>query len=225
MILIFAFLLYRGCVKLSSKNAMIKNLSSLVQNSDVQIKEYSDKYGKLHYQFESVKMEKELLRIAYSNRIDSISKLIKIKASNVQAVTQVTSETKHELKPEVITIIDTFNGERRFKFKDGDEWFAIVGGGYIDSVGRVNRLNLSYNSKDSLYITEFTKKSLFKPSKTIIDIYNSNPHNSISGVSKIEVKEKKRRFGIGVQVGYGISNTFTPSLYVGVGGQYSLICF
>lgn len=59
-----------------------------------------------------------------------------------------------------------------------------------------------------------------------LDISLSNPVNIISGVRSFKVTAPKpKKFGIGVQVGYGWQSGLRPSIYAGVGIQYSIIRF
>lgn len=59
-----------------------------------------------------------------------------------------------------------------------------------------------------------------------LDISLSNPVNIISGVKSFMVAPPKpKKFGIGVQVGYGWQGSLKPSIYFGVGVSYSIIRF
>lgn len=41
----------------------------------------------------------------------------------------------------------------------------------------------------------------------------------------VTVPSKAKKFGIGVQVGYGLNNEFKPSPYIGVGLSYNILTF
>lgn len=57
-----------------------------------------------------------------------------------------------------------------------------------------------------------------------LDIKNANPNNLIEGIEAYrKALPKPKRFGIGVQGGYGFSSGFVPKPYVGVGVSYNLI--
>jgi hypothetical protein len=208
--------------KISIKNSIIENLSNDVDTRETKIKTLIDVNNKEHVQFESVKMEKELLLVAYNKKLEYITKLLKIKPKNVNSVSEVVVNIHDTIEPQ-ITVVDT--AQRFFSIKDSSEYFQLYGNGYVDTNGYVNRLKISYNITDSIYITEFTKKRLLMSSRTTIDIHNTNPLVKTIGVSKIEIKQKPKRFGIGFQVGYGVSDNFKPSIYVGAGLQYSLLKF
>lgn len=76
--------------------------------------------------------------------------------------------------------------------------------------------------EDSLYRAEI---SGYEPSLDRIDIYA--PVRTITKtVTRVETVRKKTPWGVGVQVGYGITkqgDSFRPGPYVGVGIQYSII--
>lgn len=57
-----------------------------------------------------------------------------------------------------------------------------------------------------------------------LDIKNANPNNLITGIEAYrKALPKPKRFGIGVQGGYGFSSGLTPKPYMGVGVSYNLI--
>lgn len=57
-----------------------------------------------------------------------------------------------------------------------------------------------------------------------VDAVNTNPFNKISGLEVYRKPlPKPKKIGIGVQVGYGFSNSLKPSPYIGAGIQYSII--
>ena len=58
------------------------------------------------------------------------------------------------------------------------------------------------------------------------DISNANPDVKTNNLQIYRMKDRsQKRFGIGFQLGYGYSNSFHPSLYVGAGLNYNLIRF
>lgn len=59
-----------------------------------------------------------------------------------------------------------------------------------------------------------------------LDISLSNPVNIVSGVKSYLIGQPRpKKFGIGIQIGYGWQNGLKPSIYAGIGVQYSVIRF
>ncbi len=69
-------------------------------------------------------------------------------------------------------------------------------------------------------------KALFKPKVPFVEVTNENPYTSTKTIRAYQVKSPKpKRFGIGVQVGYGLTLDKYPILrpYIGVGFNYNII--
>lgn len=69
-------------------------------------------------------------------------------------------------------------------------------------------------------------KNLFKPKVPFVEVTNENPYTSTKTVRAYQVKAPKpKRFGLGVQIGYGLSLDKKPILkpYIGVGINYNII--
>lgn len=59
-----------------------------------------------------------------------------------------------------------------------------------------------------------------------VDVRNANPHNVVEGLKVYRVPSPKpKKFGIGLQVGYGWSKEGKPAPYIGIGGQWSIVRF
>lgn len=69
-------------------------------------------------------------------------------------------------------------------------------------------------------------KNLFKPKVPFVEVTNENPYTSTKTIRAYQVKAPKpKRFGLGVQVGYGLTFDKYPILrpYIGVGINYNII--
>ena len=85
---------------------------------------------------------------------------------------------------------------------------------------------LSIPNKISLIIGR--KKTGFLRSEERAEIINSNPLVSTTNIGNYVLVSKKKRFGIGPSVGYGLqfnSKTVSLSPYIGVSANYNLIEF
>lgn len=55
--------------------------------------------------------------------------------------------------------------------------------------------------------------------------YVSGYKPTIDSIFVFQKKEKKKRWGVGLQLGYGISREMKPSAYIGIGVSYNLFNF
>lgn len=69
------------------------------------------------------------------------------------------------------------------------------------------------------------KQGWFKPSIPIIEVKNLNPYSVTKELKTYKVKVPNKRFGIGPNVGIGISGKGELVPYIGIGIQYDLIKF
>jgi hypothetical protein len=173
--------------------------------------------------------EEEFSRIN-KKLLDSIAKVYKVKTKNVKEVVLIYQESKSDVPvapgsqsadyfppvdncpPLVKNMRDSF----------ANQWYKAA-----VQIGDSSYLHLSV--KDSLAIVWKTVKTggLFKRKEFLqVDISNTNPDVRLSGVQTYRTAPKaQKRFAIGVQAGYGFSNSLSPAAYVGIGVSYSLIRF
>lgn len=85
------------------------------------------------------------------------------------------------------------------------------------------KLDLKIKNKYSIVIGS-EKKNIFTKRKPFATVTNFNPYSTNTELRTYQVKIKRKKFGIGVQVGYGITKAGL-SPYVGLGGHYSLFKF
>lgn len=77
-----------------------------------------------------------------------------------------------------------------------------------------------------LNITDVVDKGgLFKKDRFFTDFYSPDQNIKINGVQNFrkETIVKPKRFGIGFQVGYGVTGDLKPSMYVGFGASYNIL--
>jgi hypothetical protein len=105
-----------------------------------------------------------------------------------------------------------------FDFMDKSKFIDLSGG--FDADG-----NMSYNLTIPAEFSVYT--GLEKKTKNILcTISTDNPYVKITGLSSIKMDlPREKRFGIGIQAGYGITTQFKASPYIGVGISYNLFRF
>lgn len=93
-----------------------------------------------------------------------------------------------------------------------------------DSTGNSS---MSYNYDAQLDVVTTTQKKFLKPDVQTIYITSPDKNLKINGVEhfKQNVVIPSKKFGIGIQAGYGITGEGRLLPYVGVGGSYNLIRF
>lgn len=125
----------------------------------------------------------------------------------------------------VITLIDSTKClPLPIKFKRGDQWWNETG--TITAKGYLESDSLSFVSEPMIAVGHKKKtfKTLFKREELVIVYRDKNPYAHIKELENIVIQDKPRRFGIGLQVGYGITNSgLSPTISIGI--NYNLIKF
>lgn len=185
------------------------------------IKYYKTKLGEEVATKLAYKGSKETLEILLSDSKDSTDqwKRLAKKYKKVNAAT----------KTETITRIDTVKipynvpgVEFNVSFNLSEPYYTINGrstnlGLYLDLIEIPNT--------QSIVIGEKKKKGLFSfKTETRIDVINSNPFVKTINIDGYTLKQRRKRIGLGVYVGYGF-NSFGISPQIGIGVHYSLISF
>ena len=105
-------------------------------------------------------------------------------------------------------------------FNKRTDWYGLSGrsthqGLYIDTLSIWNRQSIVLGDK---------KSGFLKPTEFRFDIVNSNPYIKTTGMNSYVHKEREKRFGLGVFVGYGASAAGLSPI-IGVGLSYNLLRF
>lgn len=98
---------------------------------------------------------------------------------------------------------------------------------HIETNGEGSFVEVQTYDTLSFIVKEVKEGGLFNR-KTFIQVEasNANPHNIIENMKVYRVATKKqKRFGLGLQAGYGFSEGVQPRAYIGIGIHYSLINF
>lgn len=101
-----------------------------------------------------------------------------------------------------------------YGFSFNDSWVNVTG--EVDN--KKTKLGISIENKYSVIIKKVKRKH-------VAVVINDNPYSNTEEVRAYKLKmPKKKRFGVGIQGGYGISSSGL-SPYVGVGLSYNIIKF
>ena len=188
---------------------------------------WKDKYGN---SVASLKGLQEQFGYKEKKLLDSIAKIHNVKPDRVKEYVTVYQQGQAVIttieKP-VITYVDSGKGKEIksvFQMFESPYYLAEA---TIDLTGDSSRLALQTIDTLSIVWKEVREGNLFKRKRFLqLDVTNKNPYNYIVGVEAYRVPmPKPKKFGVGVQVGYGFSNGLEPRAYVGVGVSYSIIRF
>lgn len=199
--------------------------------SNSKIKTWTDKYGAEHARAENLAVHDA----AMADYADSVAKLLKVKPSQIYAISNLEGNTAINATPTIDSTettkvpcgTDTIKVTEAFDFHYTDAWTHIIG---RVGLGAVN--NIQVDMTDTLKRTDYWDRKWFLGSKTYYsDLTNSNPHDHITGYKGVQLAgetENAKQWSVGpaIGVGYGPGSAFNkPSFWFGVSVQYSLFKF
>lgn len=149
-------------------------------------------------------------QISTSGFVDSLSKALDVKICQIEELKRVRAKIADTVKTFVY-----LNPQGKQQYSYNNKWLDV----------NVNTADstLTYNYEVELVDTKYTKGILFWR-KTYEDIHLADPHARISNIQGFRSEKEKRRFGLGLSLGYSYAgDRLRPS--VGVGLNYNLISF
>lgn len=181
------------------------------------IYETIDTNGEKHYKKEIAVNDKSDFSKA---EIDKLKKALALKDNQIKAITIANAALKDSLKLKNITL-DSLNNKVW-------TWSKVE--------PEKSEIKANMNEKDSILHVEanikvqtvdYIEKHWFKKDKLITDFYSPDQNIKFNGVQiyRSEKIIQPKRFGIGLQMGYGLGTNFQIFPYVGIGASYNLIRF
>ena len=156
----------------------------------------------------------------YSHIVDSLTKLLHSKASNVSTIIEAGTQTEETFIPNLDTAYDDANVMQPVEINYKDKWLQLHGWLTDDS-------SWSYKAKDSLIFVVYAKKSGFLNLRSTLymDAFSMNPHTQINGLRGINLNSSPfKKWGLGFSGGYMFNGQkFGP--YIGIGINYNIIHF
>ena len=198
---------------IKSCNNIIKN-NRLIESLNDSISYYKDRNGILHSKISVMETErmKDFTKLNLTNKeLKELQELVK-KYKNVKSATIIKTETKVIEKIVNKTILDTISNtpiyESNFNLK-----------GYIwgDIVAKKDTTDIKISVKNDFSIVTYREKG-----KLILDVSDKNPYSITKSQRSYINIPKQKRWGIGINAGYGISNSGL-SPYIGLGINYSIL--
>ena len=213
---LFMFLII-GIVYLFSNTDTVKSLPK----SDFAKKDifnYKDVFGQEHSKVEVDKNDKSQF---YKSQIDSLKKQLNVKEKEIIAITEVQASLVDSIK--LIKI--KYDAEKhkvwewQKKYASGSKIEARMS--EKDSVLQLTNVDIK------ILATDTYKKRFFKPDIYNVDLFSTDQNIKFNGVKvyRYEKLIKPKRFGLGLQFGYGLGQNFQFYPYIGFGVSYNLINF
>lgn len=212
LVLIFIIIIIIFCVKACNNNIRKEN-SKLIESLNDSISYYKDVEGVLHSKISVIEDDYFLKLKLKDKEIVELQDLVK-KYKNVKSATIIKTETKIVEKTVNKTVLDTISNtpiyESSFNLKD-----------YIwgDIVAKKDTTDIKINIKNDFNIVTYKEKG-----KLVLDVSDKNPYSITKSQRSYINLPKQKKFGLGVNVGYGISKSGL-SPYIGLGVNYNLINF
>ena len=179
---------------------------------------YKDDFGKEHAKVEVVKNDKSQF---YQSKIDSLKKQLDVKEKEIVAITDIQARLVDSLNLAKVSLDEQKHKlwEWKKEYKSGSKIEAKMS--EKDSILQLTNVDVK------VQVTDTYKKRLFKPDVYNVDLFSPDQNIKFNGVNTYSYEKliKPKRFGIGLQFGYGLGQNFQFYPYVGFGVSYNLINF
>lgn len=203
------FLLIRQCSETRESNEINETTVAYLTDS---ISYYKNEIGQIIAEKSALKGEKAELEILLSNTSGKLADLTE-KFNNIDNAGEI--ETIVEIDTLEIRYTDTIGYVFSRDWAKNDKWYHISGkstqkGVTIEKLTIPNTLSFVVGEKDGNYR---------------IEAVNSNPYITTTGLDAYSLSVPKKRFGISLYAGMGISENFTFAPQIGVGVTWTFIRF
>lgn len=176
---------------------------------------YKDKYNKEHAYSESIQLTSGEAQILYKKKLDSISKELKIKPSDIKVIIEDKTKTVVNVVPQKTdTIYKTVDGIKQISSLTGifkDNWFDA-------DVTLGDNKSLKFLLTDTAQAVLHKTPGLFNK-RNLLDIKHSSPYTQSSNVSSILIQDANSSISVSIFVGYGyqIGGNAKPQPIFGIG--------
>lgn len=232
VLIVIIILLLKQCQKERNER---KDMEKVGRLKDQSIKYWKDENGKEHATVEEIKASKKVIEYYFQEKMDSISKILKIKEKQIQDFNEIKFIASGSGKGKVIT------RDSIVYVRDPNDYGVYVPKDTITSQIHPNDGYLAFNAymkKNGTYDYDYTYKDeltrvthyekfgfLNLKKRSIIDFSFKNPKSHISGITQFRVEpDKIKRFGIGPFIGYGWTGK-KFGITGGIALQYNFIRF
>ena len=178
----------------------------------------------------SLKGAQEDFAIKEKIYLDSIAKIYKTKPKYIKEIVTLTEQAEGSVEPsgsvekdyQPVIIPDCPPIVKNMRQRFTNNYYDIS-----TQIGDSSYLHLlAYDTLTVLWKKVKEGNIFNRKFYTQVDAATANPYNKISGLKAFRVADKKpKKFGVGIQAGYGYSNGLQPKVYVGIGITYIIIRF
>jgi len=203
-------LLFDGC---NNRRNTAENTESVTEYLNDTITYYKNEIGQEIAHRKTIQGGKESLQILLTKQIDSTRQLKRMVSGfkKVDAAGNITQLVK------VDSVFIPYYSDTRFRSQSKNyfvEGFATDQGLKINTLEIPNTLSFVIGKTKGFFNSEYR-----------IEAVNSNELIKTIGLDSYTFKERPKRLGIGLQVGYGLGANFSLAPYIGIGVSYNLIRF
>ena len=207
---------------IDSLNAKISHYTVELNNKTIYVTEVEQEMETLKQAIRDGDVEKEELRKLNIKQINELTRLrlrIDTLLADIEHSGEIVFDLSDLIIESVIDSTDKYNSIKLpFHFNKKDKWLDLYGA--FSSEGK---LDISLKMDAPIDVWGVLKKKEKTPS---VMVTSENPYIKTLTLSSIKFDmPKTRRYGIGINVGYGITKEATLSPYIGVGLSYNLIRF
>lgn len=200
---ILAAMLLVSIFKNSQLDHEVESLTDAVTYQGQQTRVWRDRDSLAHAENAVLQLDKATMEKLYAKEL---AKNTGFKPQNITSHTSATTSNKGK------SAIPLSQG-KDFQYNEGN-WLKLSGSILNDT------LFLDRELSDSLVFVTGHKRRLFRPDTYTVEAVSFNPMTSINTVRRVELRERPKRFGLGVGVYYTVSG---PT--VGAGLQYNVVRF
>jgi hypothetical protein len=182
------------------------DIKKVIAEKNQLVKKISDNNLQLNDRIAS----KDAAEIVYKEKLDSLSRQLKIKPKSIIQTIEVDSKIDAEISAKTDTFTNpTTKTIDSLSFSYSDKWINIQG------IVKKEGTDLNIKGNDSLYITRYRKGN-----NTVVDIRNTNKYIKLSGASTLSIEDPKLpliQVKPYVGVGYDpVHKIIGPSIGIGI---------
>lgn len=162
--------------------------------------------------------------------IDSLAAVYNTKPKKIIEYVVVETKTEAEIKPDGPSAADYFPVDSTKDcppaVKNIRQNFSSPYYSAQVQIGDSSYMKLQAYDTATIVWKHISKGNIFNRRSAIqLDVSMANPNVKVTVKEAYRIYEKPKKWGVGIQLGYGFSNTIKPSPYLGIGINYSIIKF
>jgi len=191
-------------ILLCGQTKKAKRIEKSIRTYNAKAQFWRDKYDRAHAETEVVRMQFNDLKNAYPQLIEDAKKnFTGLKPKTITKLTYIDKVTRDTI------FLDQPHACPELHFYYTDGWNSFL---------HTNTM-FTFEVRDSIAMVQSTKRHGFLNLKRreTVEIVSFNPKTSFTGAKNITVDRQPSRFGLGIMVGYGATNSgLSPTISAGL---------